>query len=197
MAIVMMRKVELLSSTNPEYIQCLRNVSESFTIPIQLMELLIDVVAGSPVDIFKVNPKQIVVYPETNEISGEFDQTRMAQLSELFKASKQTLTKTFILWFQSYNLVKQGEQNSLLFQQAFSLRPKFVEIVEMGRQAKSQDQSGFSMKAYVNNIRRFIQTLIKQKQNKVGDNIMQQRPSTIKTEELFNIPEVIKEPINA
>lgn len=95
----------MISQSNEEYIQCLRNISDSFGIPIQLMELLIDIITGQPTEIFKVTPKEVHVNLELNSISGEFDSTRLAMLSELFKASKQTLSKTFILWYKSYKLV--------------------------------------------------------------------------------------------
>lgn len=51
----------------------MRILSELFEIDILKLELLIDVISGNPVRIFKVYPKNVEFDREKNVITGKFD----------------------------------------------------------------------------------------------------------------------------
>ena len=87
-AVTMLRNEGLLTQDDHEYVKCMRNLAEVLGVQVQIMELLIDMISGAPVDIFKVFPKDVEVNSEKGTISGKFDPTRSALLSQLFEASK-------------------------------------------------------------------------------------------------------------
>ena len=61
-AFILLRVNEKLEQGNRYYQQCLKQVSGLFEISLEKLELLVDAVAGNPIDIFKVKNRKFISY---------------------------------------------------------------------------------------------------------------------------------------
>ena len=114
-AIVMLKIDGKVSQTEPSYVKCLKDIANAFDLQHGHLELIVDATTGNPLEVFKLENKQIVDYSLRSDISAEqefhgvFDPARMALLTQILKGSKKALTDVFLQWFHQFKYFDQAK----------------------------------------------------------------------------------------
>jgi hypothetical protein len=97
---------------------------------------MIDAITGNPLEVFKLQNKQLIEYnlrrdkKVEQEFTGTFDSSRMALLIQLLGGTRKCLVEVFLEWYHQFRYFNGARDTiSKHFLTSFKITAEFLDIV--------------------------------------------------------------------